>query len=74
MATTTLKNVSVVLKLENGMDDAGNYRYVNLSLGNLNKDTFDADKALAVIAVLAPCLSKTVGIVEMTQNTVITAS
>ncbi len=74
MANTTLKKVSVKLKLENGTDDAGNMKYVSLSLGSLSKDNFDADKALAVKAVLAPCLSKTVGSVEMTQVSEITAA
>ena len=74
MATTTVKNVSVILKLENGIDDYGNQKYVNLSLGSLSKDNFDADKTLAVKAVLAPCLSKTVGSVEMTQVSEITAA
>ena len=74
MANTTLKKVSVRLKLENGTDADGNMKYVNLSLGSLSKDNFDADKALAVKAVLAPCLSKTVGSVEMTQVSEITAA
>lgn len=74
MANTALKKVSVRLKLENGTDDYGNPKYVNLSLGSLSRDNFDADKALAVKAVLAPCLSKTVGIVEMTQVSEITAA
>ena len=74
MATTTVKNVSVILKLENGIDDYGNQKYVNLSLGNLSKDTFDVDKVLAVKAVLSPCLSKTIEVVEMTQVSEITAA
>ena len=74
MANTALKKVSVRLKLENGRDDDGNMKYVNLSLGSLSKDNFDADKTLAVKAVLAPCLSKTVGSVEMTQVSEITAA
>ncbi len=74
MANTTLTKVSVRLKLENGTDAEGNIKYVNLSLGSLSKDNFDADKALAVKAVLAPCLSKTVGKVEMTQVSEITAA
>ena len=53
MANTTLKKVSVRLKLENGTDADGNMKYVNLSLGSL---------------------SKTVGIVEMTQVSEITAA
>lgn len=74
MANTALIKVSVRLKLENGTDAEGNIKYTNLSLGSLSKDNFDADKALAVKAVLAPCLSKTVGIVEMTQVSEITAA
>ena len=74
MAAETLTKVSVRLKLENGTDAEGNMKYVNLSLGSLSKDNFDADKALAVKALLAPCLSKTVGSVEMTQVSEITAA
>ncbi len=74
MANVTLTKVSVRLKLENGTDAEGNMKYVNLSLGSLSKDNFDADKALAVKALLAPCLSKTVGSVEMTQVSEITAA
>ena len=74
MANVTLTKVSVRLKLENGTDAEGNMKYVNLSLGSLSKDNFDTDKALAVKALLAPCLSKTVGSVEMTQVSEITAA
>ncbi len=74
MATTTLNKVSVVFKLENGTDAEGNIKYVDLPLGNLSTDNFDADKALAVKSVLAPCLSKTVGRVEMIQTSIVSAS
>ena len=74
MATETLKKVSVNLKLENGTDAEGNMKYVSVSLGTLNKDNFDADKALAVVTVLAPCLSKTVGSVEKTATSTLTVA
>lgn len=74
MATTTLKKVSVNIKLDNGIDTEGRARTVSISLGSLSKDNFDADKALAVVAALEPCLSKTVSTVEKTETSTIAAA
>ena len=74
MAAETLKKVSVNLKLEHGTDSEGNIKLVNLSLGSLSKDTFDADKALAIAALLEPCLNDTVDSVEKTEVSTITAA
>ena len=73
MATETLKKVAVNLKLENGTDSEGNLKLVNLSLGTLSKDSFDADKALGIVQVLGPCLSKTINSVVKVQTSTISA-
>lgn len=74
MANAALKKVSVNLKLENGTDAYGNVKLINLSIGNLSKDTFDADKALAIAGLIEPCLSKAVSSVEKTEVSTITAA
>ena len=74
MANTALKKVSVNIKLDNGMDSEGNIRTVTISLGSLSKDNFNADKALAVITALEPCLNKEVNTVEKVEVSTITAA
>ena len=74
MATETLKKVSVSVKLENGRDTDGNMKYVGISLGTLDKDSFNADKALAIVELLRPCLSKTVGYTEKTAVSTLSAA
>ena len=74
MANTALKKVSVNIKLDNGMDSEGNIRTVTVSLGSLSKDNFNADKALAVITALEPCLNKEVNTVEKVEVSTITAA
>lgn len=74
MAAETLKKVSVNLKLENGTDAEGNIKLVNVSLGTLSKDSFDADKALAIVQLLSPCLSKTVNSTEKVAISTIAAA
>ena len=74
MANSEVKKVSVNVKLENGTDTSGNIKTVSLSLGTLSKDNFDADKALAVVSLLAPCLNKTVNAVEKVEVSTLTAA
>ncbi|MBQ7170347.1 MAG: hypothetical protein IJR63_10650 [Synergistaceae bacterium] len=74
MASTTLKKVSVNIKLDNGTDGEGNQRTVSVPLGTLSKDSFNADKAIAIIGALEPCLSKTVYSVEKVEVSTITAA
>ena len=64
---TTPKKVSVNVKLDNGTDDKGNVRTVNLSLGNLSLSGFDAAKAMAVVNLIKPCLCHTVYNVEKVE-------
>ncbi len=74
MAVSTKKKVSVNIVLENGLDAKGEMRYVNLSLGSMNKDTFDDDKALAIRDLLEPCLAKEISGVEKTEVSTIAAA
>ncbi|MBQ7193721.1 MAG: hypothetical protein IJR98_05065 [Synergistaceae bacterium] len=74
MATTALKKVSVNVKLNNGTDASGNDKFVNVTLGNLSEENYDADKALAIVTALAPCLSKTVSTVEEVKVSTLTAA
>lgn len=70
MATANLAKVTARVRLENGVDDAGNYKYVNQSLGDLNEEYYATNQAAAITALwnikttLAPCLSKTIGYLE----------
>ena len=73
MANTRAKKISVNIKLDNGTDGEGNQRTVSIPLGTLNKDNFDADKAIAIIAALEPCLSKTVYAIEKVEVSSLTA-
>lgn len=80
MATVTLEKVTGRLRLENGYDDYGNVKYVNQSLGDLSETYFAsnpseaATKLLAIKSTLAPCLSKTIGYLEVIETSEISAS
>lgn len=60
----TVKKRTASMALENGIDDEGNYKYVNQSFGTLSKDGWDADKIMNIKDGVAPILSKTVGYVQ----------
>lgn len=74
MATTTLTKVSVKVKLDDGVDAKGNDKFVNVTLGTLDEDNYDADKCLAIVTALAPCLSKSVEVVEEVKVSTLTAA
>ena len=74
MATSTVKKVSVSLKLDNGTDSQGNQKTVSISLGSLNKNAFDADDVLSVVTALEPCLSKAVLSAEKIEVSTISAA
>lgn len=65
--TTTLNSTKVNVKLNNGTNANGTTRTVSFSLGSLNKAAFDADKAMAIVALLEPCLEKTLNSVEKVE-------
>ena len=66
-AITTLKTVKVTAKLNNGTTASGGIKTANVNLGDLNKSNFDADKAIAIISLLEPCLDKSLYAIEKTE-------
>ena len=73
MATTsTTSKVSVNVKMNNGTNTDGTAKTLSLSLGSLNKSAFDADKAMAIVALLEPCLEKTLHSVEKVEVSTLT--
>ena len=74
MTVLTLKKVSVNVKVNAGTDSEGNIKTASLSLGNMSELGYDADKALAVVSALAPCLSKTITAVEETKVNTMSAA
>ena len=74
MAVSTLKKISVNVKLNNGTDSEGNVRLVSVTLGNISEENYDNDKALAVVTALAPCLSKTVSSIEKVEVSTLSAA
>lgn len=67
MASSILQSVKVAVNLNNGTDSQGNTKTVALSMGSLNKNAFDADKALAIVSALGPVLDKSVEHVSKTE-------
>lgn len=59
-ARTVTEKIAVNLKLNNGSTSTGAVRTITLSMGKMNKDAFDADKALAISRLIAACLTKSV--------------
>ena len=72
--TVTPKSLSVSLKLNNGTTDSGTIKTSSLSLGSMSTTAFDADKAMNIVAVLSPCLSKALVRVEKTSVDILTAT
>ncbi|MBQ7154659.1 MAG: hypothetical protein IJR85_03760 [Synergistaceae bacterium] len=70
--TTTLNKVSVSLKLNNGTSAQGTTKTISISLGSLNKDTFNADKAMAIVELLEPCLDKALVRTEKSEVSILT--
>ena len=54
------EKINVILKLNNGSSSSGAVRTIPLSMGKMNEDAFDADKALAISRLIAACLTKSV--------------
>ncbi len=55
--------------LDNGYDDNGNQVYAYLTLPEINPETFDKNKALAIVSDIEPCLSKTISVVHKIEGT-----
>ena len=72
--TTTVSKVSVNVKVNNGTNANGTTKTLSINLGSLNKDTFDAHKAMAIVGLLAPCLEKTLNSVEKVEVSTLTSN
>lgn len=71
IAVATQK-IAVNVKLNNGTSETGKVKTLSVSLGAINKDTFDASKAYAIMALLAPCLEKEVYSLDKVETSSIT--
>ena len=62
MARSELEKIQVYVRVINGYDSHNNYIFGNIPLkkidANALKNNFNADKALAIVEALDPCLSK----------------
>ena len=61
---STLEKIAVKMLLNNGQDEQGNTKTVSVNLGSLNPTAYDASKALAVVAGIIPCLSRTLSSIQ----------
>ncbi len=57
-ATTTVTKIACNILVNNGTTQTGAIKTATVSLGSINKDAFDADKAYAIAEVVATCLTK----------------
>ena len=69
-----LTKVSVVSKLNNGTKEDGKVQTLSLSLGTLDIDRYDDQKAMNIVNLLKPCLSKEVYEVQKVEVSVLSIS
>ena len=67
-----LNRVSVAAKLNNGTKD-GKVQTLSLSLGSLNTDRYDDQKALNIVELLKPVISKSVYNVQETKISILSS-
>lgn len=60
MATETLTAIKASMLLNNGTDSQGNVKTTAVSIGTLNPNTWDGDKALAIMDKIENILTKTI--------------
>lgn len=60
MAVETVYSRKLRAMLDNGTTTSGTVKTLTQSLGELNKDAWDVDKAYAIGALLSPCLTKSI--------------
>ena len=70
-ATSTLKKVSVNVKLDDGTTITGAQKTVSISLGTLDKDSFNDDKAMNIVNLLGECLSKDIVQIEKVEVSIL---
>lgn len=69
MASSTVTKQMAYMRLNNGTTEAGAVRVVSVSLGQMDANAWDADKALAIVKKLKNCLSKSLYVLEGVQTT-----
>lgn len=76
MATETLTSRTARIALNNGTDSSGNTLVVYDNLSGLSgtASNWDADKYLAIVGALEPCLNKIVETIQTTAVYSVTAS
>ncbi len=73
MASSLQNEVFVNIHLRNGTDNNGNLKTVLITLGSLNTDTFNANKAMSIVRWVSPCLNKFIAFTrKVHQNTIST--
>ena len=66
-ATAVTTKIAVNMKLNNGVTTTGSVKTLSVSLGKINKDAFDLDKAAAISALVEACLTKSVYTLEKAE-------
>ena len=66
--TSNIKKVVITMKLENGNTSTGAIKTVGVALGSLNKDTYDAQKVMNIIGLLAPMFAKSLYTTQKTET------
>lgn len=64
----TVNKRTAYIALNNGTSASGAVQTVNVSLGQINKDAWDAQKAMNIAELLEPCMSKTLHAVMSTAT------
>ena len=71
-ASTVTEKIAVSLRLNNGTTTTGQIKTIGVSIGNLDKTAFNADKALAIAGLIEDCLTKSVYKVQKVETSEIT--
>lgn len=70
--TSTPIRIAVKMLLNNGTDSSGNIKTISQSLGAMSLSGYDDTKAMAIIAAIAPCLTKTIHSVKKSVDYTLT--
>ena len=69
-----LAKVKVTMKLNDGLRENGSVQTINQSLGSLDVDRYDDQKAMNIVALLKPCFAKEVYETIKTEESVLSTS
>lgn len=64
--TAKTQKITAVILLDNGTTSSGAVRTISQTLGAIDKENYDPDKAYAIAMLVEPCLSKSVYAVQQT--------